>query len=192
MDMVFPCNQIPLVCLSYCYFTLRLLYIIDNNEDGCTSVLRSTKTHISSLSIPTQSQPLTHLISSHYRMLRLYSSSIIYRLSLTSPHNSNRQQIDCTIQYHETSPSSLHIIIPKSRHATSLSRLDLPWHTLIGIEAAHQPPLTCPGTIMYMSLTWNKVPIVAKRIGAEILVVVEAWELVELAVACWVVVAIVV
>jgi len=105
--VLYSCNQIPLVCLSYCYFTLRLLYIIDNNEDDCTSVLQSTKTHISSLSIPTiTTSDTSDILTLSYVEIILF----FYHLSSIT---------------HKTSPSSLHIIIPKSRHATS-SCLDLP------------------------------------------------------------------
>jgi len=50
--------------------------------------------HISSLSIPKTSD-ISDIFTLSYVEIIL--------LLLTSPHNSNRQQIDCTIQYHEAS-----------------------------------------------------------------------------------------
>ena len=95
MDMVYSI-AIKYRWLVYHIATLRLdFYLYIDNDDDCTSVLQ----HISSLSIPTTSDISDILTLSYVEIILFF-----YHLSLTSPHNSNRQQIDCTIQYHESHP----------------------------------------------------------------------------------------
>jgi len=81
MDMVIPLQSNIVGCLSIATLPLDFYLYIDNDDD-CTSVLR---THLFSID--------PHNDISYYR-----DNTFFYHLSY-----SNRQQIDCTIQYHEAS-----------------------------------------------------------------------------------------